>query len=79
MHEETTNRLDTRNACYHSIQNLLLSHVLPKNINIKIQRITILPVVLHGCEKWSPTLGDEYRLKVFKNRVLTHLELQGRK
>jgi hypothetical protein len=28
-----------------------------------------LPVVLYGCETWSLTLKEEYRLKVFKNRV----------
>jgi hypothetical protein len=27
-------------------------------------------VVLHGCETWSPTLKEEHRLKVFKNRLL---------
>jgi hypothetical protein len=29
----------------------------------------ILPVVLYGCETWSLTLKEEYRLSVFKNRV----------
>jgi len=28
------------------------------------------PVVLYGCETWSITLRKEYKLKVFKNRVL---------
>jgi hypothetical protein len=27
-------------------------------------------VVLYGCETWSLTLRDEYRLRVFENRVL---------
>ena len=30
----------------------------------------ILPVVLYGCETWSPTLREERRLRVFENRVL---------
>jgi len=30
----------------------------------------ILPVVLCGCETWSPTLREERRLMVFVNRVL---------
>ena len=34
------------NACYHSMQNLLSSKLLSKNLNIKI----ILSVVLYGCE-----------------------------
>jgi len=29
-----------------------------------------LPVVLYGCETWSPTLREERRLRVFENRVL---------
>jgi hypothetical protein len=27
-------------------------------------------VVLYGCETWSLTLREEYRLRVFENRVL---------
>jgi len=41
-----------------------------KNINIRIYRTVILPVVLCGCETWLLTLWEEYRLKVFYNRVL---------
>jgi uncharacterized membrane protein len=29
-----------------------------------------LPAVLYGCETWSPTLGEDRRLRVFENRVL---------
>jgi hypothetical protein len=32
--------------------------------------IIILPVILYGCETWSLTLKEEYRLRVFGNRVL---------
>jgi hypothetical protein len=41
-----------------------------KNINIKIYRTVIVPVVLCGCETWSLTLREERRLRVFENRVL---------
>ena len=34
------------------------------------RRTIILPVVLYGCETWSPTLREERRLRVFENRVL---------
>jgi hypothetical protein len=30
----------------------------------------ILPVVLYGCETWSLTSKEGYRLRVFENRVL---------
>jgi len=31
------------------------------------------PVVLCGCETWSPTLREERRLRVFENRVLRRI------
>ena len=37
------------NACYYSVQNLLSSSLLAKNLKIKIYRTIILPVVLYGC------------------------------
>jgi hypothetical protein len=33
----------------------------------------ILPVVLYGCETWSLTLRENYRLRVFENRVLRRI------
>jgi hypothetical protein len=33
----------------------------------------ILPEVLYGCETWSLTLREEYRLRVFENRVLRRI------
>jgi len=32
-----------------------------------------LPVVLYGCETWSPILKEERRLSVFENRVLRRI------
>jgi len=58
------------NACYYSVQNLLSSSLLSKNLEIKIYRTIILPVVLYGCETWSLTLREECRLRVFENRML---------
>ena len=47
--EEIKSRLRPGNACYHSVQNLLSSRLLSKNLNIKIYRNIILPIVLYGC------------------------------
>jgi len=47
---EIKSRLKTRNACYHSVQKLLSSGLLSKNLKIKIYRTIILSVVLYGCE-----------------------------
>ena len=56
------------NVCYYSMQNLLSSSLLSKNLKIKIYRTIILPVVLYGCETWSLTLREEHELRVFENR-----------
>jgi len=53
-----------------SVQNLLSSRLLSKNLKIKIYRTIILTVVLYGCETWSLTLREERRSRVFENRVL---------
>jgi hypothetical protein len=37
---------------------------------MKIYRTIILPAVLYGCQTWSLLLIDEYRLRLFENRVL---------
>jgi hypothetical protein len=36
IHEEMKSRLKSRNACYHSVQILLLYSLLSKNVKIKI-------------------------------------------
>jgi len=48
--EEIKSRLKSGNACYHSVQNLLSSSLLSKNLKIKIYRTLILPVVLYDCK-----------------------------
>jgi len=60
IQEEIKSRLKLGNACYYSVQNLLSSSLLTKNLNIKIYRTIILPVVLYGCETWSLTLRKDY-------------------
>ena len=76
--EEIKSRLRSGNACYHSVQNLLSSRLLFKNLKIKIYRIIILPVVLYGCEAWSLTLREERKLRLFENMVLEeYLDLGG--
>ena len=66
-------RLKSENAGYHSVQNLLSSSLLSKNLKIKIYRTKILLFVLYGCETWTLTLRKECKLRVFKNRVLRRI------
>ena len=65
------------NACYYSVQNLLSSSLLSKNLKIKIYRTIILPIVLYGCETWLLTLREEHRLRVFENIGLKKDEVTG--
>jgi hypothetical protein len=39
--EEIKRRFKSGNACYHSVQNLLSSHLLSKTVNIKIYKSII--------------------------------------
>jgi len=68
IQEEIKSRLQSRNACYLSVQNLLSS-----NIKIKMYRTIIMLVVLYGCETWSLILREKRRLRVFENRVLRRI------
>ena len=54
----------------NSIQTLLYSRLLSKNLKIKIYKTIILPVLLYGCETWSLTLREDCSLRVFENRIL---------
>jgi hypothetical protein len=73
MHEEIKSGLNSGNTCYRSVQSLLSSRLLSRNIKVKVYKTIILPVVLYGCETWSLTLREELRQRVFENRVLRRI------
>ena len=66
IQEEIESRPKSGNFCYHSVQNLLYSSLLSRNLKAKLYRTVILSVVLY---RWL-TLREERRLRVFENRVL---------
>jgi hypothetical protein len=66
IQEEIKRRLNSDNACYHSVQNLLSSRLLSKNVKVRICKSIILPVVLYGCEIWSLTVREEHKLRVLR-------------
>jgi hypothetical protein len=70
IQEEIKRRLNSGNACYHSVQNLFSFRILSKNIRNVMYKTIILPVVLYGCKTLSLALRDEHRLTMFENRVL---------
>ena len=49
IQEEIKSRLKPGNACYHSVQNVLSSSLLSKNLKTKTYITIILPVVVYGC------------------------------
>ena len=67
---EIKHRINMGNACYYSVEKLLSSSLLSKNLKVRIYKTVILPVVLYGCETWTLTLREEHRLRVFENKVL---------
>jgi hypothetical protein len=73
IRDEIKGRLNSGTACYHSVQNLLSSRLISKNLKIKLYKTVIFPVVLYECETWSFTLREEHRLRVFENRVLRRI------
>ncbi|KAJ4446675.1 hypothetical protein ANN_13372 [Periplaneta americana] len=71
--EEIKHRINMGNACYYSVEKLLSSSLLSKNLKVRIYKKVILPVVLYGCETWTLTLREEQRLRVFENKVLSKI------
>jgi hypothetical protein len=61
--------INSCNACYYYIQNILSSRFLYKNLKIKI----IILLVLHGCATWSVVPSEDCRLNVSENRVLRRI------
>ncbi|KAJ4451220.1 hypothetical protein ANN_02680 [Periplaneta americana] len=68
--EQIKRRINMGNACSYSVQKLLSSSLLSKNLKVRIYKTVILPVVLYDCETWTLTLREEQRLRAFENKVL---------
>ncbi|KAJ4427680.1 hypothetical protein ANN_25329 [Periplaneta americana] len=68
--EEIKRRINMGNVCYYSVEKLLSSSLLSKNLKVRIYKTVILPVLLYGCETWTLTLREEHRFRVFENKVL---------
>ena len=73
IQEEIKSRLKFGNVCYYSVQNLLSSRLLSKNLKIKIYGTIVLPVFWYGCETWSLKWREERGLRVFESRVLINV------
>ncbi|KAJ4431735.1 hypothetical protein ANN_20337, partial [Periplaneta americana] len=61
IREEIKHRINMENACYYSVEKLLSSSLLSKNLEVRIYKTVILPLVLYGCETWTLTSREEHR------------------
>jgi hypothetical protein len=73
IHEEIKRRMNSGNACYHSVQNTLSSRLLFNAAKIKIYKILIVHLGLYRCETWCLTSREEHKLRVFEYRVLRRI------
>jgi hypothetical protein len=78
INKEIKSRLNLSNACYHSVQKLLSSRLLSKDVKIKMKKTIILPVVLYGFEMWAQILREGHRLRIFENTALRRIFGQTR-
>ena len=77
FHNSIPKLLKSGHVCFHSVQTLLSTSLLSKNLKMKIYRNIILSVVLYGCETWLLTLKEERGLRVSENRVLRIFGAKG--
>jgi hypothetical protein len=74
INEKIKSRLNSGNAYYHSVKNLLSFRLLSEIIKIQIPYKTIiLLVVLYGYGIWSFILRKKHILRVFENRFLRRI------
>jgi hypothetical protein len=64
IQEKIKSKLKSGNACYHSVQNLLSSGLLSKDLKIKIYSTIIFFCYFVWVETWSLTLREGRRLRV---------------
>ena len=63
IHEVIKSRFKPGNAYSHSVQNLLSSSLLSKNVKPKIHKTVMLSIVLYVCEVWPLSLRVEHWLR----------------
>jgi hypothetical protein len=68
FHETINSRLNSENACYHSVRKLVSSRLSSENAKIKMYRIIISPVVWYESETQGKNI-----VRVLENRVLRNL------
>ena len=70
LHEEIKGRLKSANACYHSVQKILSSSFLFRNMKVIQYRELYLCQLFCMGVKLGLTMTEKHRLRMFKNRLL---------
>ena len=73
IQEENKSRLKSQNACYHSVQNLLFSSLLYKNVKIKVYRTTVFLLFCKGVKLGQNKKKDHQAPTVCVLSKLLHL------
>jgi hypothetical protein len=58
-HYEIKSKLNSENASYSSVQNLLTSRLLSENVKIKIYLTIVLPLIMYGYETLSLNIEEK--------------------
>jgi hypothetical protein len=67
IQEEIKRRMNYGYACYHSVQTLLSSRLLSKNVKIVLYKTVTLTFVPYGHETWAVALREKHRLRALEN------------
>jgi len=78
VYEEVKSKLNSKNVCYHSVQNLLHSHFVSKNQNINTHNNEILLFVLYSCEILPLTLREGHG-RHLSRKCKEYLDIRKRK
>ena len=73
IQKEIKSRMKLRNVCYLSVQNLLSSCLVSKNIKIMIYITIIFSLVFYVYETWPLKFREERRLRALEHRVLRRI------
>jgi hypothetical protein len=63
-------KIKSKDACNNSVQNLLSSTLIYRNIKIEVYRNIISHFVFYEHKTYSLKLVEEQKSKLFQNRVL---------
>jgi hypothetical protein len=73
MDKEIKSRQNSGNNSYHSVQSLLTSLLMSRNLKVIICKTILLSVVLYGCEIWSVILREGRSFTGFEKSVLKRI------